>query len=109
MNIDELPKELRQLENRLRGRTCAQLPGGMRDRVLASVAEANSQRRSPARDQWDAWSWAAVAAAVLVAMNISLVSASQNEYSVRPVPAPIQVGAELQILQQFEFQEGSFK
>jgi hypothetical protein len=110
MNIDPLPTELIALENRLRGRTRARLPGGMRDRVLASVAEANSQRRAPARDQWDVWSWAAIAAAVLIAMNLSMICASQAEYSMRAVPNANQVNAELHALQLIESQqEGIFK
>jgi hypothetical protein len=112
--MDPFPisRELAELENRLRGRAGAEPSADLRDRVLRAVAsELAVPRRSPKAGQWDSGWWAAVAAGVLIVINLSMVCASENEFSVRPACGNQQQRTtEIQAVRQLEAQqEGLFK
>jgi hypothetical protein len=100
MNLDSMPSELVELENRLLARRGVEPPAGLRDRVLRAVAESALPKRG------DGWYRAALAAAVLVAINLSMIWASQTEYLVRPSPSANQISAELHALRLIESQQG---
>ncbi|MGD0390799.1 MAG: hypothetical protein ABSC42_17785 [Tepidisphaeraceae bacterium] len=104
MDPHSMPAELVELENRLRARPGDEATAGLRDRVLRAVAESSSA------GALGAWHWAAIAAAALIVLNLSMIWASQEEFSVRPALGPNQVAAEFQALRQLETQqEGAFK
>jgi hypothetical protein len=106
MNPHSMPAELVELEDRLRGRAGEEPGAGLRDRVLRAVAEA----AAPAQSSVAGWHWAAIAAGVLVVMNLSMISASQTEFSLGPASGLNQMAAELAALRQTEArQEGIFK
>jgi len=111
MNPHSLPRELVELENRLRHRACDEPTAALRDRVLrAAGAEAALSERSPGTGRSNAWTWAAVAAAVVVVMNLSMISASLTEFSIQPLTSPNQMAAEIQAIRLLESQqEGTFK
>jgi len=100
MNPHSLPPELMDMENRLHARPADQPSPGLRARVLQAAASA-----TPSSSQWNAWAWASIAAALLVAVNLSMISASQTEFSIRPARGPDQFTTELQTLQQLEAQQ----
>lgn len=105
MKPDSMPAELVELENRLADRAAGEPGAGMRERVMRAVAEAAAPARSSG-----GWHWAAVAAGVMVVMNLSMICASQTEFSIDPGPGLNQMGAELAALRQAEArQEGMFK
>jgi hypothetical protein len=109
MKVYSMPADLVELENRLRVRPGHEPPADLRDRVLRAAAESALKRQSSV-ERWNSWYWAAVAAAVLLVMNLSMVSALQTQYSVRPTPGANQLTAELQAMQQLEAeQEGTLK
>jgi hypothetical protein len=110
MNPDPLPGELTELENSLRRRPVAQPTEGLRERVLRSTAQATLRPQPTQFGKWDSWSWAAIAAAVLIAMNLSMICASQAEYSMRSPPNVNGIDAELHAVQWIDSQqEGIFK
>jgi hypothetical protein len=104
MNLYSMPRELTELEYRLGGRPSVEPSAGLRDRVLRAAESALSERSSSA-GQRDGWAWAACAAAVLIAINLSMISASQSEYLLRSVSSPNQIGAEVQALRLLESQQ----
>ena len=111
MNADAMPKELVEVEKRLRGRVYDEPTAELRERVMRTVAaELAKPRQASFFGEWDVGAWAAVAAGVLVVLNLSMISASQNEYSIRPAHGANQMLAEIRALQRLEAQqEGSFK
>jgi hypothetical protein len=111
MERESMPPELLELENRLRARAGDEPGAGLRGRVMQTVAaELATRARPSAAETWNGWWWAAIAAGVLIAMNLSMVVASQNEFTLRPAPSPNQMTAELQALWLLESQqEGQFK
>ncbi len=110
MNRQSMPPELVELENRLRARQGEDPTAGLRDRVLQAVAESLVPGQPLPDGAWDGWYWAAIAAGILIVLNLSMISASQDEFSVGPAPGPNQMGAELQALRVLEVQqEGIFK
>ncbi|MDP9174459.1 MAG: hypothetical protein M3O30_11415 [Planctomycetota bacterium] len=110
MHPDPLPQELIDLENQLRARPISSPTAGLRDRILRAAAESASPPQSTPAGQWTSGYWAAAAATVLIVMNLSMISASPNEFAIAPAPSPDQIAAELQALHQFETQqEGQFK
>jgi len=112
MRPESISKELLELENRLRNRSADEPLTHLRNRVLGAVAtELAVPRQSALSPQWDGGWWAAVAAGVLIVLNLSMVCASQNEFSVRPSRgAQQQITTELQAVRQLEAQqEGLFK
>ena len=114
-DMDEysLPPELVELENRLRDRpgenhVRENMAGGMRDRVMSAVrAELAMSARvplhSPASNSCGGWCWAAVAAAVLIALNLVVVDGSATEFTggLRPAHAmnPVQ---EMQLIDKLQ-------
>jgi hypothetical protein len=112
MSPDSISTELLELENRLRNRSADEPPAHLRDRVLGAVAtELAVPRQSASGGQWDSGWWAAVAAAVLIVLNLSMICASQNEFSIRPARGTSQqITTEIQAVRQIESQqEGLFK
>jgi hypothetical protein len=91
MNEHPLPPELADLENRLlarRGDSAASQSAAteVRAHVLSAVhaelaMEAKAQAHSSASVSCNGWCWAAVAAAVLVALNLALVDGSATEFT----------------------------
>jgi hypothetical protein len=95
------------LENRLRARPVESPPADLRQRVLNAVAVATAQSPAPviSGSQWEIHHWAAVAAVVFVVLNLSMISASQAEFSVGPTANSRQIKIELQTLRQLEAQQ----
>ena len=112
MNPHSMSPELTELENRLKNRAGPEPTADSRDRVLGAVAvELARPAQAPSVPQWDSGWWAAVAAGVLIVLNLSMASASENEFSLRPASnAGQQITVEFQALRQLEAQqEGIFK
>jgi hypothetical protein len=99
-----------EFENRLRDRLDHEATADLRDRVMTAIgAELARPAQSSAR-RWDNQYWAAVAAGVLIVLNVSMVWASHDEYSVSPAHGSQQMTAEIQAIRQLEMQqEGIFK
>jgi hypothetical protein len=117
MENDSMPGELVELERRLAGRRVAggDAAGvGMRQRVLAAVAgELARQERGRGRAWLSAmgeWGWPMGAAAALFVLYLSMTSASQDAFSIRPAGDAQQMVAELQVIGALEAQqEGASK
>jgi hypothetical protein len=110
MSSDPMPRVLVELEDRLRGRPVDRPTPGLRDSVLRAAADSTLPVRSSYAGPWKAWYWAAIAAGVLIVLNLSMISASQDELSVLPARSLDQVAAEIQALQALEaHQEGAFR
>ena len=110
MNPHSMPAELVELENRLRARPGGEPTAGLRDRILQAVAASALAEQPPSAGPWDGWSWAAIAAVVFIVLNLSMISASQTEFSDRPAISTNQITEEVQALRQTEAQqEGLFK
>jgi hypothetical protein len=106
MNDDSLPPELSDLEARLRARPNIE-PVNLRQNVLSAVAA-----ELATTPRWNLlYSAAASAAAMLlIVLNLSLISATHDEFSIRSAATAAQMTAELQALRQFESQpEGTVK
>jgi len=107
-----MSRELVELENRLRARpNDAGESDELRSRVMGAVAvELAKPLQSSRAGQWDGRYWAAAAAAVLIVMNLSLVSASREAVSIHPSVNSDQLSLELQWVRQLEAQpEGILK
>ena len=112
MDKPSISTELTELENRLQSRTDIEPAAAFRDRVLSVVAtELAKPAQSPPVPRLDSAWWAAVAAGILIVLNLSMVSASGNEFSIRPMRnAEQQMTTEFQALRQLEAeQEGLLK
>jgi hypothetical protein len=107
MSRDFIRAELKDLEDRLRQRRNAEPPADLRIRVLRAVAaELAKPAESSGLTRWGAEWWAAVAAAVLLVANLSMVSASQSAFSIRPAGDPAQqMAREMQVIGQLEAQQ----
>jgi len=106
MNLDDL-------ENRLRYLAPGEHTGGhphLRDRVMRAVnIELTAQKHSTESLQLPAWYWPAIAAVILIVMNLSLVSASRDSFSLHPMSGN-QITAEIHALEILESQQqGQFK
>lgn len=86
--MDELPDELRQLEEELTASRSHDVPPDLRDRVLREVRHglATELRASPWQGRW-AFA-ASVAASVLVWMNVSISATTATADRVRLATAP---------------------
>lgn len=107
--VNELPENLRDLEDRLRSRVF-EPDLGLRARVMRAVESeivATEPAQRPAASA--GWGWAAIAAAIVLVANLSMISASQNEFSLEPAPSANQASAELRAIQRLENQEGRFQ
>jgi len=84
MNSGALPLELHELESRLRGRSGPGASADLRVRVMRIVgSDLSSQTPSSSSRSSDRWYWAAIAAAGIIAMNLSLIDSSRTEFSSR--------------------------
>jgi hypothetical protein len=112
MSAQSMSDELMKLEAQLRSRSVDEPPADLRQRVLNAVAVTTAQSPAPviSGSQWDIHHWAAVAAVVFVVLNLSMISASQGEFSSGPAVTTNQITTELQALRRVETQqEGPFK
>jgi hypothetical protein len=104
MKDNSIPDELLALENRLRGQPVESPSSDFRRRLLATVdAELTAARPSSLKIR-DSWYWITVAAAILIVMNFSLISASSIEFSFGPSVGPAPLTTELHALQTLENQ-----
>ena len=101
--------DLTDLENRLRKRHDPRPAVDLRDRVLRAVAAELAQpRQSSSVPHWQSGWWAAVAAGILIIMNLSMICASDSAFSARAPTAPRQLATDLQDVRLLESQlEGS--
>ena len=89
MTDPELPSDLADLERRLADRPRAGPPAGLGPRVLDATRTA--QRPRPTVTSWR--SWAALAAAVLVGVNLSMSVAANADWQLTADVEPEQVDA----------------
>lgn len=76
---DQLPPELAEIETALAGRSHAQVPDDLRRNVLADV---RGELHAPPRKSNNWWSFAAaVAACLLLGLNLAIASVSVSDYS----------------------------
>jgi hypothetical protein len=97
--------KLDELEDRLRQRTGREPGGDLRKRVMIAVTEELAAPVRPVVGHWDDRYWAVAAAGVLIVLNLSMMWASQDQFSVRPAQNPHQMPVELQAIQQLETQQ----
>jgi hypothetical protein len=112
MRHDADSPELAGLEDRLRRRVGMEPSANLRTRVLGAVAvELRKPPGSSSAAGWAAGWWAAAAAGLLIMLNLSMVCASQNAFSIRHAGDPArQMAREIRVIQQLEAQqEGIFK
>jgi len=110
MTPESLPKALAELEDRLRTRPAVKPTAGLRDRVLRAAAASALPSETSSAAPWKTWYWAAIAAGILIVLNLSMISASHDEFSIRPAGQPDPMAAEMQALRLIEAQqEGTFK
>lgn len=84
MEPSDLPEPLREIEARLASRPGIEPPSHLRQRILAEVRR---NLAAPVRPRLSLWEFAAaLAAAVLVAMNLSMAAASQTALSLPSGP-----------------------
>ena len=82
MTRESLPPELRELEGRLRGRLNAEPPAELRSRILRGIsADLSMPTQATFRRSNDAHHWAAIAAAAIIAVNLSAIDRSRTEFS----------------------------
>jgi hypothetical protein len=102
MSDPSLPPDLADVERRLLSRPAVEPSADFAGRVLSSVRDALRHRPAVAVAPSSAWrSWAAVAAAVLVGINLSMSAASNTDWHFTAEFEPAQVAAltaELQAL-----------
>jgi hypothetical protein len=95
-----------EFENRLRSQL--EPAADLRDRVMSAVTTELAASVRSSKSRWpDQFYWVAAAAALLV-MSLSMISASQEEFSIPPKHSPDQIGAEIQALRHIE-QQGLFR
>lgn len=111
MRPESSPAELTELANRLFARSVDEPTGALRNRVMQSVAHELALPQQPSSvGQAGDWQWAAIAAAVLIVMNLSMVFASQTEFLVWSRPNRDQTASEIHAVRVLEAQqEGAFK
>jgi hypothetical protein len=106
MNGDSLPSnldDLIELENRLLALAVDKPSVEFRQRVLrAAEAELQNSRGDDVPQAWDCWSWMALAAAVLIVLNVSLISASSSEFTNGPSISADSVHSELDAIRIFD-------
>jgi hypothetical protein len=85
------------LEARLRGRAGEEPPPDLRDRVLRAVVAHLNAPSSPPR-QGFAWYLSAVAALVLLGMNLSLIAASVTRFGNQPTISAGRIDGDIQSL-----------
>ncbi|MGD1275933.1 MAG: hypothetical protein ABR964_01765 [Tepidisphaeraceae bacterium] len=84
MNSGALPPELHELESRLRGRFSPGASADLRFRIMHVVgSDLSFQAQTSSGRTSDRWYWAAIAAAGIIAMNLSLIDSSRTELSGR--------------------------
>src|SRR5262245_41377859 len=89
MSDGSLPPELAEVEVRLVARASVEPSADFAARVLGSVHVALRQRPADAPTSAGGWrSWAAVAAAVLVGINLSMSAAADTDWHLGPEVEP---------------------
>lgn len=106
-----LSNELTELENRLAARTVDGPTAALRDRVMQSVTDELALQQKPSSiGQSEDWNWVAIAASVLLVINVSMISASRNEFSIWSAQSRNQTVSEIQAIRLIQAQqEGTFK
>jgi hypothetical protein len=105
MNPDSMSMKLVELENRIRARVTPGPAADFREGVMGRVAGEIGKQRQSRIGRWDIGYWAAAAAAILIVLNVSMMRASQDEFSIGRAWRPGQVTAEIQTIRQLETQE----
>ena len=95
-----------EFENRLRSQL--EPAADLRDRVMSAVATELAVSRQTSKSRWPDQFYSAAAAAALLVMSLSMICASQEEFSILPKHSPDQIGAEIQALRHLE-QQGLFR
>jgi len=103
MDTNPLPPELAELESRLRSRIGYEPSAGFRARVVGAAERVHASR--PMVIQWGPMQWSAAAAAILIVLNLSMISASQTAFSLDPPRERVSLASYLQILQQADVQQ----
>jgi len=80
MNRDSMEQELVDLEHRLAGRTAPGLPGEFRYRVIRAVADELEATEKSTESFTGGWYWGAIAAAALIALNLSMMDGTVMEF-----------------------------
>jgi hypothetical protein len=103
--------ELSEFENRLRARSDDEPTGALRARVISAVAaEMGLQRKSSFFERFGERAWAGAAAALLLALYLSMSFAARDAYSISPSHSTGQLTTELRAIRELEAQqEGMFK
>jgi hypothetical protein len=84
MTDPDLPPDLAALEQRLADRPRVEPHADLAARVLTATQDALRQPAPPARSDWH--TWAAVAAALLLAVNLSMSVAANTDWDFAPEP-----------------------
>jgi len=101
--MNSLPLELTGLENRLRGRHWAGPPAELRGRIMQAVdADLSMQPQAAAPRRRDGWYWAAIAAAGIITLNLSVIDAARTEFSRRASIGPTDTVASLPQVSSFK-------
>ncbi|HEY1687165.1 MAG TPA: hypothetical protein VGG19_20560 [Tepidisphaeraceae bacterium] len=101
MDLD--PKQLAELENRVRGALAVEPSSNLRNRIMRNVgSELTITGRS---NQSANWYWPAIAAMVMIVFNLSYVSASRNEFMLQPKADMQQLAGQFHQLQIMQAQE----
>jgi len=109
MDLNPLRQDLAELEARLLHRTADEPPPNLRDRVLRAVESVSTNHR-PIAANWNSEWWSAVAAAILIVLNLSMVVASRSGFSIHSPRDADQVAKELRSLRLAEAQlQGTLK
>jgi hypothetical protein len=107
MSAQSMSPELIELETRLRARPVEEPTADLRQRVLNAIAHESRQALTSGPDSgsWNIRHWAAVAAAVFVVLNLSMISASQGEFFGASAVSGHPTAMELRTLRQLETQQ----
>jgi hypothetical protein len=81
MKSSPLPPELLELEERLRARFNAEPSADLRFGIIQSVDRNVSVQTPSSRQNGDGWYWAAIAAAGIIALNLSVIDSTRTEFS----------------------------
>lgn len=100
-----MSKELVELENRVHQRTDLEPTAEFRHRVMSAVGSELARSCHASARTRDGRYWLAAAAAVLIVLNLSMVSASQDEFSVRPGRSLNQMVSDFHAIRQVEAQQ----
>jgi hypothetical protein len=92
MSDASLPPDLADVERQLGHRPAAEPSAEFSDRILASVRDALRYRPAVAAAPTGGWrSWSAVAAALLVGVNLSMSAAANTDWHLTADCEPVQI------------------